>query len=55
MGQTINAYKILVAKSEGKRPLGRTRRRREDIIRIDLGEIVWEFVDWFRLAQDKDQ
>jgi hypothetical protein len=38
MGQTKHAYSILVAKSEGKRPLGRPRRRWEDNIRMDLGK-----------------
>jgi hypothetical protein len=50
-----NAYKILVEKCEGKRPLGRPRRRWEDNIRMDLREIVWEGMDWLYLAQDRDQ
>jgi hypothetical protein len=41
-----NVYKILVGKSEGKRPRGRPRHRREDNIRMDLREIRWEGVDW---------
>jgi hypothetical protein len=40
-----NAYTILVGKPEGKRPLGRLRRRWEDSIRMDLKEISWEVVD----------
>jgi hypothetical protein len=46
-----NAYNILAGKREGKRPLGRRRRRWEDNIRMDLGEIGWEDVDWLHLAQ----
>jgi hypothetical protein len=53
--QVINAYKILVRKSEGKRPRGRRRRRWEDNIRMDLREVGWEDVDWICLAQDRDQ
>jgi len=47
-------YNNLVGKSEGKRPLGRPRRRCEDI-RTDLRETGWEGVDWIHLAQDRDQ
>jgi hypothetical protein len=45
----------LVEKSEGKRPIGRPRRRWEDNIRKNRKEIGWEVVDWMHLAQDKDQ
>jgi hypothetical protein len=55
MGQTRNAYRILVGKPEGKRPLGRSRRRWVDNIKIDLKEIWWDGVDWIDLAQDRDQ
>jgi hypothetical protein len=55
IGEMKNAYKILVGKPEGKRPVRRPRRRCEDNIRMDLGEIRWEGVDWMRLAQDRDQ
>jgi hypothetical protein len=48
-------YKVLVGKPEGKRPLGRPRRRWEDGIRIDLRETDLGGVDWIRLAQDRDQ
>jgi len=44
--------KILVGKPEGKRPLGRRRRRWEDI-RMDLRETGWEGVDWLHLNQDR--
>jgi hypothetical protein len=50
-----NAYRLLVGKSEGKRPLGRPRRRWVDNFRMGLGEIVWGGVDWVGLAQDRDR
>jgi hypothetical protein len=50
MGPTRNAYRILVANAEGKRPLGRPRRRWVDNIKIDLGEIGWDGRDWIELA-----
>jgi hypothetical protein len=55
MGEMRNPYKIFIVKSEGKRPLGRPRRRWEDNIRVDLREIGWEVVDWMHLDQDGDQ
>jgi hypothetical protein len=45
-----NAYKILVGKPEGKRPLGRPRRRWEDNIRMDFSEIGWEGMDCMHLV-----
>jgi hypothetical protein len=50
-----NAYEIFVGKPEGKRPLGRPRRRWEDNIRMDLRVIGWEGVDCMHLAQDRNQ
>jgi hypothetical protein len=47
-----NAYRLLVGKPEGRRPLGRPRRRWLDNIRMDLG---WGDVDWIGLAQNKDR
>jgi hypothetical protein len=44
-----------VRKREGKKPLGRPRRRWVDNIKIYLGEIEWEGMDWIQLAQDRDQ
>jgi hypothetical protein len=53
-GKEKNAYNILVGKLEGKRSLGRSRRRWEDNIRIDLREIGWEGIAWMHLAQDNE-
>jgi hypothetical protein len=55
IGEKRNAYRILVGKPEGKRTLGRPRRRWEDSIRMDLREIGWGGVDWIDLAHDRDQ
>jgi hypothetical protein len=55
MGDNGNAYRLLVGKPEGKRPLGRTRRTWIDNIRLDLGKVGWGDVDWIGLAQDKDR
>jgi hypothetical protein len=49
-----NAYRILVGNPERKRPVGRTRRRWVDNIRMDLNEIGWGGMDWIDLAQDRD-
>jgi hypothetical protein len=53
IGEERNVYRVLVGKPEGKRPLGRSRRRREDGISMDLREIGLWGVDWIRLAQDR--
>jgi hypothetical protein len=55
MGEVRGAYNILVWRPEGKRPLGRHRRRREDNIKIDLREIGFGDVDCIHLAQDRDR
>jgi hypothetical protein len=55
MGEVRKLYKVLVGKPEGKRPLGRPRRKWEDGIRMDLRETCLGGVDWIRLAQDRDQ
>jgi hypothetical protein len=55
MGEKRNAYRILVGKPEGRRSLGRPRRRWEDNIRMKLREIEWGGMDWINLAQDRDQ
>jgi hypothetical protein len=54
MGEERKVYKVLVGKPEGKRPLGRPRRRWEDGVRMDLGEIGLGDVEWIRLAQGRD-
>jgi hypothetical protein len=53
-GENKNAYRILVGKPEGKRPLGRPRRRCEDNIKMDLRELGWGGMDWIELARDRD-
>jgi hypothetical protein len=53
-GEEKNAYRIWVGKPEGKRPLGRPRRRWVDSIKIDVREIGWNGMDWMELAQDRD-
>jgi hypothetical protein len=55
MGENRTAYRILAGMPEGKRPLGRPRRRWVDNIKIDLREIGWDGVDWIGMAQDRDQ
>jgi hypothetical protein len=55
IGVKRNAYRILVGKSEGKRPLGRPRHRLVDNIKMDLREVGWDGVDWIHLAQNRDQ
>ena len=50
-----NAYRVLVGKPEGKRPLGRPRRRWEDNIKMDLREVGCDPGEWIDLAEDRDQ
>jgi hypothetical protein len=50
-----NAHRIFRRKTVGKRPRGRSSRRRIDNIRIDLREVGWEVVNWILLAHDMDQ
>jgi len=54
MGDRRGVNRVLVGKPEGKRPLGRPRRRWEDNIKMDLQELGCEGVDWIELAQDRD-
>ena len=55
MGEERGVYRVLVGKPEGKRPLGRPRRRWVDNIRMDLQEVGCGYVDWIELAQDRDR
>ena len=48
-------YRVLVGKLEGKRPLGRPRRRRVDNIRMDLQEVGCGYMNWIGLAQNRDR
>jgi hypothetical protein len=54
-GDGRGAYRVLVGRPEGKRSLGRPRRRWEDNIKMDLGEIGIDGANWIRLAQDRVQ
>jgi len=54
-GWRLGVYRVLVGKPEGKRPLGRPRRRWVDNIRMDLKEVGCGNVDWIGLAQDRDR
>jgi hypothetical protein len=55
MGEVRGTYNILVGRPEGRRPLGRPRRRWENNIKMDLREIGFGDVDWVYLAQDRDR
>jgi hypothetical protein len=55
MGEGRDAYRILVGRPEGRRPLGRPRRRWEDNIKMYLQEVGWRGVDWIDMAQDRDR
>jgi len=55
MGEERGVYRFLVGKPEGRRPLGRPRRRWVDNIRMDLQEVGCGCMDWIGLAQDKDR
>ena len=48
-------YRVLLGKTEGKRPLRRPRRRLVDYIRMDLQEMGCGYMDWIRMAQDRDR
>ena len=54
-GKGRDVYRVLVGKPEGRRPLGRPRRRWEDNIRMDLRVVGCGCVDWMELAQDRDR
>jgi hypothetical protein len=54
-GENRNAYRILTGKPEGRRPLGRPRRRRLNNIKIDLRDLEWDGMNWIDVAQDRDK
>jgi len=55
MGERRDVYRVLIGKPEGKRPLGRPRRRWENNIKMDLYEVGCGGMDWIELAQDRDR
>jgi len=55
MGERRCVYSVLVGKPDGKRPLGRRRRRWEDNIKTDLQQMWCGGIDWIELAQDRDK
>jgi hypothetical protein len=55
MGERRVVYRVLVGKPEGKKSLGRPRRRWEDNIKLDLQEVGCGGMDWIKLAQDRDR
>jgi hypothetical protein len=55
MGEERGVYSVLVGKPEGRRPLGRPRRRWVSNIRMDLQEVGCRYMDWIGLAQDRDR
>jgi len=54
MGEEWGVYRVLLGKPEGKRPLGRPRRRWVDNVRMDLQEVGCGYMDWIGLTQDRD-
>jgi hypothetical protein len=55
MREDRGVQRVLVGKPEGKRPLGRPRRRWEDNIKMDIEEVEWGREEWMELAQDRDR
>jgi hypothetical protein len=55
MGERRGAYRALVGKPEGRRPLGRPRRRWQDNIKMDPRKVGWGGMDWINLPQDRDR
>jgi len=54
-GEERRVYRVLVGKPEGRRPLGRTRRRWVNNIKMDLQEVGYRGMDWIELAEDRDR
>ena len=55
MGERRGAYRVLMGRPEGMRPLGRAGCRWEDNIKMDLEDVGWDGMDWIDLAQDTDR
>jgi hypothetical protein len=55
MGEGRGVYRVLGGQPEGKRPIGRPRRRGGDHIKMDLQDVGWGVMDWIELAQDTDR
>ena len=55
MGEDRGLYRVLVGKPEGRRPLGRPRRRWVDNIKMDIQDVGYGYMDWIGLAQDRDR
>jgi hypothetical protein len=55
VGERRNSYRIRVGNPEGRRPLGRPRRRWVGNIKMDFREVGWDGMDWINLAQDRDR
>jgi len=55
VGDRSGVYRVLVGKPDGKRPRGKSRRRWEDNIKMDLQEVGFGGMDWMELAQDRDR
>jgi hypothetical protein len=55
LGERRGVYRLLVGKPQGKRPLGRPRRRWEDNIKMDLQEVGFVFMGWIELVQDRNR
>ena len=55
MGETTGVYRVFVGKPDGKRTLGRPRRRWEDNIKMDLQEVGCAGMDWIELTQDRER
>jgi len=53
--ESVSVYRVLVGKHEGRRPLGRPRRRWEDNIKMDLQEVECGGMDWIDVAQERDR
>ena len=55
MGERRGVYRFMLGETEGKRPLGRPRRRWVDLIKMDFQEVGCEDIDWIELTQDRDR